>query len=124
MKISPIIRARISTNCVQRSIFTENKNNYVSDNNLSFGGKVNWGGAIGSVVGTLAGIGLGAIATVATGGLAVPIIAGMAGAAAGGIGGSAINDKINKNSSSSSDDRDNVGADLDSEFEKARMNNY
>ena len=78
--------------------------------NISFKGW-KWGGTVGSVIGTLAGVGLGAIATVATGGLAAPLLLGMGGAVAGGIGGDAIQQKIDDNyphDSSSPDDMHGV----------------
>ena len=125
MRIHPVIRAHILSNSVPRYVSKVNQNNYVTEYNMSFGGKVNWYGAIGTVIGTFAGIGLGAIATIATGGLAAPIIAGMAGAAAGGIGGSALDNKINKNDSESSPGNGGCGGDdVDSDYENARMNNY
>ena len=71
--------------------------------NPNFKGGIKWGGAIGSTVGTLAGIGLGAIATIGTGGVAAPLLLGCLGCAAGGIGGDAIDSRIRK----SYDDDDN-----------------
>ena len=100
MRISPI-------NCVPATTVHNNVQTKINetihppiengDNSVSFKNKIRWGGAIGCVVGTLAGVGLGTIATIATGGLAAPLILGMAGCAAGGIGGDVIDSKINKN---------------------------
>lgn len=74
--------------------------------NINFKGKVRLGGTIGSVVGTLAGVGLGAIATVATGGLAAPLLLGAAGCAAGAISGDIIDHKVRPGDDDERDDID------------------
>ncbi|MBR6126594.1 hypothetical protein IKQ21_02820 [bacterium] len=93
---------------------------YTTDG-TSFCGSVKWGGAIGSVVGTFAGIGIGALATIATGGLAAPLILGMAGAAVGGVGGDAIDSKIRK---SYPHDEDTGNSDTSLDVEGMKWTNY
>ena len=84
-----------------------------------------WGGTIGSLVGTFAGIGIGTLATIATGGLAAPLLIGMAGAAAGGIGGDMIEDKIDKKSPTPpKGNGDDLGGYTDSAYDDYRFNNY
>ena len=123
MRINPISLAHIPTNNVPRSTAAMlYKRESMTKQNLSFG--ASWGGAIGTLIGTFAGVGLGVIATVATGGLAVPIIAGMAGAAAGGIGGDILDNKIKKDSKQPPGNGGSGGEDVDTAFENARLNNY
>lgn len=76
------------------------------NNNVNFSGKARYGGSIGSIVGTLAGIGLGAIATAATGGLAAPLLLGTLGCASGAIGGDIIDHKIRPGDDNETDDYD------------------
>ena len=99
MRVCPI-------GCVQRTMTSSRVQNRIhevapqppenTENAPSFKG-IRWGGAIGSVIGTFAGIGLGAVATIATGGLAVPFFAGVIDCTAGGIGGDMLDAKYNKN---------------------------
>ena len=123
MRVAPIIQTHLSVNHLPKCVSRVQNTRNVTAKNISFNG-VNWGGTLGSVIGTFAGIGIGALATVATGGLAAPIILGMAGAAVGGIGGDVINSKINSSSKPDPGNGGSGGSDIDSEFEKARLNNY
>ena len=98
MRVNPISCTPIHVvrNSVQNKV--NEKSYQISKNNssaVSFNG-IRWGGAIGGIVGTCAGIGIGAIATIASGGLLAPVLIGTIGGTAGAIGGDMIDAKINK----------------------------
>ena len=112
MKISPI-------SCVPRAMVRNSVQTKINEtipqpienagNSVSFKGR-GWGGTIGSIFGTLAGVGFGAIATVATGGLAAPLLtvglSAIAGTTAGAIGGDIIEGKLNEDKPRDDDDNE------------------
>lgn len=110
MKVSAINNVRynkVNVSKTQHKIKVNDKSTIPAINeNINFKGKVRLGGTIGSVVGTLAGVGIGAIATVATGGLAAPLLLGAAGCAAGAISGDIIDHKIRPGDDDNTDDFD------------------
>lgn len=85
---------------LKNKYLTEKPDSFEKENekeNVSFKG---WGGTIGSIVGTIAGVGIG----IATGGLAAPLLIGMAGCASGAITGDVIQSKRDSNYKNDNDD--------------------
>ena len=100
MRVSPI-------NCVPRTVVRNSMQNKIhetvpqpvenADNTVSFKGMIKWGGTIGSILGTFAGIGVGAVATIVSGGMLAPLLGAAIGCTAGGIGGDMLDAKYNPN---------------------------